>query len=213
MMKTKLFTILAVVVLCGICPVQAVLITIEITGKVTEGYGSLWGDGIHEGAVFNGTYTYDSSAPDTSDRSDIGLYVHDSPYGLNISLGGFEFETVPNHTGQFNITITDNGPNADSYSVESNQNAPLSNGATVNTFFWSLHGPDSVISSTDLPVEAPLLSQWPGNILFIYGKDVLGNGYLIEGVVTQAIPEPATSTFLLTMCIFFFSYRRQISQS
>jgi hypothetical protein len=186
---------------------QAVPITIEISGEVTDGYGSLWGGDIYEGALFTGVYTYDSSTPDTSERSDIGLYVHDSPYGLNVSLGGFEFKTFQNHTGQFNITITDNGPNADSYTIESNQNDLLSNEATVNTFFWSLHGPDSMISSTQLPLDAPTVSQWPDNILFIFGTDVLGNGYLIEGTVTQSVPEPS-SVVLMIMGIFLYRRRR-----
>jgi len=208
-MKAKVIT-LAIVICYWVClnQAQAVPITIEITGEVTEGYGSLWGDGIYEGAVFTGTYTYNSSTPDTSDRSDIGLYVHDSPYGLNISLGGFEFKTVPNHTGQFNITITDNGPNADSYRVESNQNALLSNGATVNYVFWSLHGPISMISSTELPLVPPTVSQWPNNVLHIFGQDILGSAYFIKGTVTQAIPEPATSTLLVTMGVFLLRRRR-----
>lgn len=206
---SKLITsIFAIAVLLFSAPlVQAVPITIEITGEITDGYGSLWGGSIYEGALFTGVYTYDSSTPDTSDWSYIGLYVHDSPYGLNISLGGFEFKTVQNHTGQFKITITDNGPNLDSYEVRSDTNSDLSNGAYVDYIMWGLHGPSSMLSSTALPLDAPTVSQWPDKYIHIHGEDVYGNAFHINGTVTQAVPEPLIGV-LLMMGVLFFRRRR-----
>ncbi len=188
--------------------VQAVPITIEITGEVTGGYGSLWGGSIYEGAFFAGIYTYDSSTLDTSDWSEIGLYVHDSPYGLNVSLGGFEFQTVPNHTGQFTIKITDDGPNLDSYEVLSDMNKDLSNGAYVDYVLWGLHGPSSMLFSTALPVDAPVVSQWPDKYMHIHGTDVYGNAFHIDGTITQAVLVPEPSSVIL-MIIGISLYRRK----
>jgi hypothetical protein len=210
-MKTKIIT-LAIVTCCWAClnQAQAVPIIIEITGEVTEGYGSIWGGDIHEGSILTGIYTYESTTPNTSTHSEMGLYVLDSPYGMDFFVGGFEFKTAPSHSGQFQITIFDNGPNLDSYEVRSYQNAPLSNGATVGTFFWYLHGSNSTISSTDLPIVAPVLNQWQyGNILYIWGTDVQGRGYLIEGTATQAVLVPEPLTGVLLMAGVFLLRRRR----
>jgi hypothetical protein len=209
-MKTKIIT-LAIVTCCWAClnQAQAVPITIEIGGEITGGYGTLWGGDIHVGSSITGTYTYDSATPNTSTLGEMGKYVFDSPYGMDLFLGGFEFKTVPSHTGQFQITIFDNGANADSYEVRSNQNVPLSNGATVDYVFWGLHGSNSMLSSTDLPVVAPVVIQWPDKYLYLHGADTLGNGFLFWGKITQAVlvPEPLTGVLLMTG-VFFLRRRR-----
>lgn len=175
---------------------QAVLVTIEISGEVVDGYGCLWGDGIYDGTPFTGIYTYDSSASDSSDLSYFGLYVFDSPYGINISLGGIEFQTSPNHIGQFEIRIT-HGPYSDYYEVKSNQNTPLADDTTIDWIKWAMHGPYGMLSSTDLPITAPVIDQWAG--LWIQGRDVYGDGYNIFGRVSQAelVPEPATIVLMM----------------
>jgi hypothetical protein len=186
---------------------QAVPITIEITGEVTNGDGSLWGGNIYYGTPFTGTYTYDSSAPDSSASSNFGWYVFDSPYGINISLGGIEFKTTPSHIGQFEIKISDNGPNLDYYTVWSNQNTPLSDGTTISWISWGVYGPNEMLSSTDLPITAPVIDQWD-NRLFIHGRDIYGNGYNIYGTVSQAVPEPLTGVLML-IGVFFFRRRKK----
>lgn len=189
---------------------QAVPITIEISGEVVDGYGCLWGGSIYDGSPFTGTYTYDSSAPDTSDLSYFGWYVFDSPYGINVSLGGIEFKTSPSHIGQFEIKINDNGPNVDFYEVRSNQNTPLVDGTTIDWIQWGVYGEfdDEMLTSTDLPITAPVIDQRYAG-LWIQGRDVYGDGYNIFGIVSQAelVPEPAT--IVLMMLGVLLSRRRR----
>ena len=208
-MKTKVIT-LALVTCCWAClnQAQAVPITIEITGEVTFIGGYNTPSTIHVGDSFAGTYTYDSSTIDSGG----GNYWHDAPYGIELSLGGYEFKTAPSHVGQFVISIWDDhvvysGDILDEYRVRSYENSPLSNGVMIDEIRWNLYdNTHTALSSTDLPVTAPVLSEWSTNSLEIYGP---GNSLSIQGTVTQAIPEPLTGV-LMTMGVFLLRFRKQV---
>lgn len=186
---------------------HAVPITIEITGEVTnfsDGTGLL--NTIHVGSIFSGTYTYDSSTIDSGD----GHYVHDAPYGIILSLGGYEFKTAPGHVGQFDMRIADdlegNGVK-DYYSVLSHENALLPTGITVSLIRWDLNdSTHTALSSTVLPTSAPSLAAWDYNYVEIYGGNSQG-GFYLGGTVTQAVPEPLTGV-LMVIGVFFFRRRR-----
>ena len=216
-MRNKIVIVVVGVLLsCG-GMAQAAPITIQITGNVTSvgGYTEAIPDTIHADVPFTGTYTYDSLTPDSDASSQRGKYLHNSPYGINLSLGGYEFKTAPNHVGQFKIGITNDDPTNgvhDYYSVLSDEN--VSNppvGFTINYISWVLGDTThTALSSDALPVTAPVLTDWGGNVLTIsgyYGPD--GHGLSIYGTVTQAvlIPEPLTS-ILMMMGVFFLRRRR-----
>ena len=179
---------------------QAVPITIEITGNITSASGSGLPDTIYAGVTFTGTYTYDSETPNTSDFGNIGRYVHNFPYGIEVLIGGFEFMTELNHIGQFEVAITDGGSNYDWYRIISNENAPV-DGITVEYISWVL-GEPSTISSIALPVAPPDITAWNINVLEISGQSLL-----IQGIVTQAIPEPLTCV-LMVMGVLLLRRRR-----
>ena len=184
---------------------QAVPVTIEITGEVTSASGSALPDTIYEGVNFIGAYTYESSTEDSGD----GHYLHDSPYGISIVLGGYEFKTVLSHVGQFDMRIADdlllNGVK-DYYSVLSqyeNISVP-SVGFNIGTIRWDLiDNTHLALSSGDLPLTAPVLTDWDYNYFEILGSDGLGNGLWIRGTVTQAVPEPLTGVLMLIGVLFF----------
>lgn len=135
---------------------QAAPITIKVTGVVTsirdlEDYP--YSDTVYAGVPFSGTYTYDDATLNTSIHADMGIYQYDSPYGFNISVGGFEFRTSPTHAGQFKISISNDSTwqPYDRYIIESNQNENLSTGLIVNSIHWSLYDEThSALSSTSL---------------------------------------------------------------
>jgi hypothetical protein len=203
--------ILLIFVICAISfctqQAQAVPITIEISGEVTSASGSGLPSSIYEGVTFTGTYTYKSSTEISGD----GHHLHDSPYGITLSLGGYEFKTTPSHVGQFDMWIMDdlllNGVK-DYYLVRSHENISVpSLGLTVGSIIWDLiDNTHMALSSDDLPLTAPVLTEWDYNYFEIYGFDDLG-GLLIKGTVTQAIPEPLTGV-LMTMGIFFLRRRK-----
>ena len=185
---------------------QAVPITIEITGEVTSASGSALPGTIYEGVAFTGSYTYDSSTVDSGD----GHYVHDAPYGIILSLGGYEFKTAPGHVGQFDMRIADdlegNGV-WDYYSVRSYENALLPTGIAVSLIRWDLNdSTHTALSSTILPTLAPSLSAWDYNYVEIYGGNSQG-GFYLGGTVTQAVPEPLTGVLML-IGVLFFRHRR-----
>jgi hypothetical protein len=176
---------------------QAVPITIEITGEVTSASGSGLPGTIYEGVTFTGSYTYDSSTPNTSYIDYRGQYVHDAPYGITLSLGGYDFETTSNHIEQFEVAITNAVVNYDWYRIISNDNAPI-DGITVESISWALGGPPSTISSIALPTSAPEITDWITNVLEISGQNLF-----IQGTVTQAVPEPLTGVLMVIGVLFF----------
>lgn len=188
---------------------QAVPITIQISGEVTtfSDYTGLLNT-IHVGSSFSGTYTYDSSTIDSGD----GHYYQDAPYGVNLILGGFEFQTDPSQSSnRFEIWLINDGVGngvKDFYLVRSYKNTPLPNGVAVSLIRWDLNdSTHTALSSTVLPATGPSLAAWNYNYVEIYGGNSQ-HGFYLGGTVTQATPEPATISFLLTAGVFFLRRRR-----
>ena len=207
-MRNKIVIGVMGVFLCCGGLTQAVPITIQITGNVTSASGSALPATIYQGVTFTGTYTYDSSAIVSAG----GHHWQDAPYGITLSLGGYQFETAPNQIGQFDMWITNddigNGVK-DFYLARSFENISSSSlGLTDNSIIWELWDTThTALSSDALPVTAPSLANWDYNVLKISGY---GNGGLtIWGTVTQAtlVPEPVTG-ILMAMGAFFLRRRR-----
>jgi hypothetical protein len=125
-------------------------------------------------------------------------------------LGEYEFKTAPNHVGQFYIRIVNDDPMAnlwDSYMVFSDENVSIpSIGPTIDYIRWDLgDSTHTALSSTALPLTAPVLTDWGYNVLEIHGSGF--GGFTVRGIVTQAIPEPATVALMLAG-VFLFKRRR-----
>jgi len=102
-----------------------------------------------------------------------------------------------------------NGVN-DSYSVSSDEAVSIPTaGLTIDYISWVLvDSTHTALSSDALPVTEPTLTKWDRNDLAISGYDSLGHGIYIQGTVTQAVPEPATSILLLTAGVLLLRRRR-----
>jgi hypothetical protein len=192
---------------------KAVPITIEITGNITSVEGDVGSvpSTIYAGVSFTGTYTYDSSTSDSDASPYIGEYVHNSPYGISLLLGGYEFNTASNHIGKFNISIRNDDPQSnlwDYYVAESDEIVSIPPvGFSVDHIRWVLgDSTHTAIDSDALPVTAPVLTDWGYNVLRISGSGDLG-GLFIKGTVTQAVPEPLTGV-LMVIGLFLFRRRR-----
>ncbi|HAL46081.1 MAG TPA: hypothetical protein DCP47_09240, partial [Phycisphaerales bacterium] len=200
-MKMRLLNFVFVVLFFCIADlVQAVPVTIQISGIVTSASGYGLPSTIYEGINFSGSYTYDSLTPDSDTASYSGRYKHSSPYGMNISLGGYQFQTATNHIDGFNIGIGNDDPYApptgpkDWYSVYCNAFIP-SGGITINSFIWNLFDIScNALSSDALSIIAPIIADWDSNTFALSGTDNNGKGLSIHGTVTQAVlvPEPLT---------------------
>ena len=197
-MKAKLFTILAVVMLFGACPVRAALITIEIEAVVdsVEDQGNYLEGQINPGDTITGFYIYESTTPDSSPLVTLGRYEHSTPpHGIFLSVGGFDFETDPANV-DFVLGIVNDGTSGDdSYWLISYNNLPLPNGTLVDQISWQLDDPTgNALSTTELPTTAPVLEDWQS----IYGLHLEGvkDTFHVVAEVTSAIPE-TTTLFLL----------------
>jgi len=147
---------------------SAAIITIGIEAVVT---GVTDNDNLLEGkvaidSIITGTYTYDTSTLDTNPASDVGNYYHYTfPCGINWTVGGFVFKTDPDNT-EFLVHITDNYQEyvPDYYGINSFNNVPLSNGVKVESIYWELGDFNgTALSSTVLPITAPVLTDWTSN--------------------------------------------------
>jgi len=201
-MKVKKILTIMVVCFSGLifrlAPAQAALITIEIEAvvdSVDDPFGYLEGK-IIVGDIITGSYTYDSLTPDSNPWPTLGRYeYHAPPYGIFLSVGGFEFETNPGNVDFF-ISIENDHPPDDNYLVRSHNNLPLSNGTLIGGISWLLNDPTgNALSSTDLLTTAPVLDDWGFNRLTVNGgTPAIPFGILSH--VTSAIPEPGTIMLL-----------------
>ncbi len=198
-MKKAIISLIFIICSISFCThrAHAVPITIEIGGEVTSIWGSGTPNSIEVGSIFTGTYTYDTSTEDSSSSVHVGDYRHDSPYGFDIFLGGLEFKTVSTHVDKFRVLLWDDVLDGhdnlyDLYNVYSSENSPLPNGDLYG-ISWTLEDHTyTALSSDALPFTAPVLSDWDENSFVIDNPNI----WSIEGVVTQAVPEPSTLVLL-----------------
>lgn len=202
---------------CGVAA-SGELITIRFTGRVTgitdkeDSY--TYDQFIHVGDLFEGTYSYDSEAHNSSSVSGEGLYASGSPAEIRLTLGGFTFRTVASHPNYLRITVRDDFSEApyDQYIVESPRNEPLSTGLAVHTIKWELKGGTAPLSSAALPLTAPDPEAWSYNVLSIGcgGLPEVPYTLIIKGQITDAelvVPEPGT-VLLLAFRAAVFCRRR-----
>jgi len=172
-------------------PAQATLITIEIEAIVDSVWdaGNYLGGKIKPGDTITGFYTYHSSTPDSNPWPALGRYeYHTPPYGIFLSVSGFDFETNPTNV-DFLVEITNDYPPDDDYFLLSYNNLPLSNGTLVGSISWWLNDSSGgALSSDALPTTPPVLANWQSNLLRLHG----GRLYGVDAHVTSAVPEPST---------------------
>jgi hypothetical protein len=191
-----IFAIGAVVLCAALAPVRAEWITIAISGQVTsvsDQYNHFGGQ-ISVGTPITGTYTYDSSTPDSypSDFSYGQYWNYTPPAGVSLNVGGLNFRTNPDNV-EFAVTVNNNNLGEDSYSIWSTKNLSLSDGTLVQSISWYLNDPTGTTLSSDaLLLTAPELGKWGYNSLNISTDRTFG----ISARITSATPEPATA-FLL----------------
>lgn len=182
--------------------VQAALVTIQISGNVTSASGSALPATIIAGTTsFTGTYTYDSSAIDSNPTNDkFGEYRYNAPYGINVSLGGYEFKTAPAHTEKFSVLLDMYYGNRYYYTVKSSQNITFPGDIAVEEIRWTLGDSTRTVPTSDaLPVTEPILAEWDYNVFSISGPNLLIQGTVEEAVL---IPEPLTVALMAIGTVF-----------
>jgi hypothetical protein len=153
---------------------------------------------IKVGDIIIGTYTYESTTPDSSPLDPVqGNYWHyGPPAGISFTVGGFNFITDPFNIA-FAVSIRNDIPlgAGDVYAVGSSNNLPLSNGTLVESVWWQLNDyAGAALLSDALPTTPPDIDLWNANVLRIETLRF----FSIDGRVisVNAVPEPATLVLL-----------------
>ena len=176
---------------------RAALITIEITAEVdsVRDEDNYLEGRINPGDIITGTYTYESTTPDSNPSSTVeGHYWHYAPpAGVSLTAGGFNFTTDPSNV-EFLVLIANNSSSgADIYTFCSYNNLPLSNGVSIDYIYWELKdATTTALSSKALPTTPPILDNWQSNRLSLLPDPREYRSFGIEAHVTSAIPEPGT---------------------
>lgn len=199
-MKTKIVSIMGVC-LCAMSfcpkPAEATLITIAIEAVVddVQDPDNYLEGRINIGDLITGIYTYDTDTPDSSSSANVGRYEHYSyPCGFSLSVGSLSFMTDPGNTN-FVVEIGNNAYYDDFYIVDSLINLPLPDETSVSRIRFVLGDPsETAISSIELPVTAPILTDWAVNYLNVGGGR---SGFAFLGHVTSAVVIPEPGTILL----------------
>ncbi len=170
--------------------IEAEVDTVDDTGNYLEGK-------ISPGDIITGYYTYESTTADTNPSVNVGDYEHYiSPYGIFLSVGGFNFQTDLTSVN-FLVELVNNNAGLDAYLLLSYNNLALSNGTLLDIISWQLDDSTEIALSSDaLPTNAPILADWQFNHLRIEGEK--SNLFNINAHVTSAVPEPAT---IVLFCI------------
>lgn len=146
-------------------------ICIDFKGEVRAVYdnSNLLGGEVTVGDAVTGTYTYESSTPDTNYLQTVGDYQHfTSPFGITVNIGDLVFRTDPNDVEFLVEIVNDHGQTPrDNYLLRSYNNlfdvsAPGDEYENPdNHISWQLDDPTATaITSIDLPSSPPILTKW-----------------------------------------------------
>ncbi len=185
---------------------SAAIITIAIEGVVDtiNDPCDLLGGQVSPSDIITGTYSYDTTVPDTSTNPNTARWVQDG-FGTEMVLhiGTFTFKSL----SDYRLAISNNSYNQDGYAVISSWNYPVET-IPIDRIGWYLNdNTQAANANLDLPLDAPVLSDWDYNYLVIDGVIDCEQFFSIEGHITSAtlVPEPLTITImfvgsLLTRC-------------
>ncbi|WP_437720041.1 hypothetical protein [Sorangium sp. So ce861] len=166
---------------------RAAPVCIDIVAQVelvNDPNGALQGQ-VDVGSVVTGSYTYESTTPDTNPLSTVGDYLHATPpFGITLDVGNFTFGTDPNNVEFLVEIVNDHAPGippTDNYLLRSYNN--VSTGPSVQHISWQLDDPTAAaLSSEALPVDPPNLADWQS----IFGLTIEGGDFFIRAHVTSA---------------------------
>ena len=199
--KTEILVSIVAVLVLGVGESLAEIVEISLVAEtryVDDSAGLLEGR-IQVGDLITGSYVYDSATPDSKPSSaTVGDYWHyGAPYGIFLSVGGFDFRTDPDNV-MFLLEICNDhgGLYRDNYLLRSYNNLPLYEDVPVSEIHWQLDDSSGTALSSDaLPVIPPLLSDWES----VYGLSMGGSRtYTVRADVisVEVVPEPATLLLL-----------------
>jgi hypothetical protein len=180
--------------------VSAQAVTVYLAGRVTEIYDS---EGVLDGSVtagsrFTGSYTYDTSTPNSGVMYYVADYLHRSaPAGVRVVMGGYTFETDPANV-QFLVELVNDYPSplSDAFVFHSYVNKAIGD-VEVGYISWQLDDPSATaIDSLVLEPTPPVLSAWQSWFgLTVDGRSKTNpySSFFIRGIVESVSLTPPSA--------------------
>jgi len=177
---------------------NASIVTVLFSGNITQvPVDEIFGD-IHFGDPFQGTYTFDSTAPDLIPSPSTGSYSFTAPLGITATIGSHIFEAA----GSLNIGIL-NGF-IDQYTV-----LAFSPTGDLAIQLFLQDNSAAVFSGDQLPSHPPSLSaftQRDFQLTFsLDGSELQAAGQL---EVLTAVPEPHSLSLMFAAVLAVYRIRR-----
>jgi hypothetical protein len=200
--KARQLLVAALVLGCA-ASAPAEIVRIGLTAEITyvDPYSQWLDENFKLGDIITGSYTYDTSAPDTNPSPNVGDYRYNSPpFGVSLNCNGFTFETDPQNVN-FLLEVGDNHVYSswDHYLIYSYSNRPLSNDIRISLISWNLDDASGTALASDaLPVVPPPLDKWDHDWgVRVYFGPKGGSSISADVSSVYVIPEPS--------CILLFA--------
>jgi hypothetical protein len=179
------------------------LLTVAVTAEVTgiTGDSHLLQGQMEVGSTIEGTYTYDTSVPDSDDATFAGEYRFSSPpCSIVLRAGGLVFQTDPCHVDLIVHSYNDLIAEVDDWDVlrlESQRNLPCASGTSVDALsIWfevpsyyssgSSYRPIVGLLTDGLPASVPTLEDWSIREIHISAKDATSS-FTITARILSAV--------------------------
>jgi len=199
---------------------MAALVTFQFSGYIDqedEDIDPLLASTFSSGDIISGSYTFESTTPDSDERDSFGQYFALVDFSLTVGSYTATYESSEAAPGE--IWVVDGGVNEeDSYEVSAGLTGASVGGIPLS--FTALSFRDSTLamfSSTDLPLDAAMIAPFgPGSFqlsfvddsdpLNLTGSDLYGT---ITNIQTSVVPLPgALILFLSGLVSVFISKQR-----
>lgn len=187
-------------------PASAEVVRVRLTARVTNvsDSGNALGGKVVLGQRVTGLYVYNTNTPNQSDDPGWGDYL---PYAnearLRFAIGSLVFESnQPTQGIRIQVHPERNGGGGQ-FIMGSEDNKPLTNGATVDFIWMEFNGSGNITQSPALANAAPILTQYYTKQVMINGSSALG-GYNVDiqieaaerlGATEGIVVSPASGTF------------------
>ncbi len=210
-MRTRLSLLCGVLTLAlAARPAPARVLRVNVAAHVTwvDDPGNVLGGQVSVGQTGEGTYAYETTAPDQDPGPIDGSYPQSPAQGsASLSVGPFNFASDPTSPGWMYQVLVHAPWDAyyqDFIRITSGANQPLANGASVATLdieFSDFSG--AALSSDALPASAPDLASFPQSTVLVLGSSATGAWYTLRlQIDSVAVADagvtvsPSSSSFL-----------------
>ena len=148
--KTRLFSALFIILVCGVGSASAAVLTFRFTGTVTFVGGTPFGLSPSIGQQVQGSFTYDTSLPPAFDTGSVAGYIQPPPSGMSVVISDVTFRSQ----GDASLAVI----NSPGFDVFNGFFIPISAGGVLqpspsNKVFQLGDFSGTALSSTALPLS------------------------------------------------------------